>query len=151
MLIFIVVHVDDCTIAVSALSLVIELKVQIRNHVEITDLSELHWLLGIEVMCNHEEQTIALLQRSYLELIICRFGFDDLKPVSTPMEPHIKLTNTQSPLTGTEYASVQHIPYCKAIRSLMYAVLSTRLDISYAVSTVLCFTSNPGLPHWEAV
>ena len=107
-LIIIVIHIDDCTIATSALSLVVELKVQIRNRVEITDLGKLHWLLGIEVMHNCEERTLALSQWSYLESIIRRFRFNNLKPVLTPMEPHIKLTNAQSPLTGTEYTSVQH-------------------------------------------
>ena len=48
-IIIIIVHIDDCTIAASSLSLIIELKAQIRKHVEITDLSKLHWLLGIEV------------------------------------------------------------------------------------------------------
>ena len=73
----------------TTLSLVIELKAQIWNHVEIMNLRELHWLLSIEVTWNHEEQTIALLQWFYLDLIICHFGFDDLKPVSIPMELHI--------------------------------------------------------------
>ena len=150
-LIIIVIHIDNCTIATSALSLIVELKVQIRNHVEITDLGKLHWLLGIEVMCNRKEWTIALSQWSYLESIIHHFGFDNLKPVLMPMEPHIKLTNAQSPSTGTKYASIQHIPYREAIGSLMYAALGTHLDISYAVSTISRFTSNPGLPHWEAV
>ena len=48
-LVIIVVHIDDCTITTSALSLVDELKTQIRKHVKITDLGELHWLLGIKV------------------------------------------------------------------------------------------------------
>ena len=150
-LIIIVVHVNDCTIAASALSLVVELKTQIRKHVKITDLSKLHWLLGIEVTRNRKERTIALSQRSYLESITRRFSFDNLKPVSTPMEPHIKLTNAQSPSTGAEYASMQHIPYREAIGSLMYAALGTHPDISYTVSTISRFSSNPGLPHWEAV
>ena len=67
------------------------------------------------------------------------------------MEPHIKLTNTQSPLTGAEYATMQHILYREAISSLMYAALGTHPDISYAISTISCFCSNPGTPHWEAV
>ena len=67
------------------------------------------------------------------------------------MEPHIKLTNTQSPSTSAEYAAMQHIPYREAVGSLMYAVLGTRPDISYAISTVSRFCSNPGTPHWEAV
>ena len=115
------------------------------------DLSKLHWLLGIEVMRNREEQTIALSQQSYLESITRRSGFDELKPVSSLMEPHIKLTNTQSPSTGAEYAAMQHILYREAVGSLMYAALGTRPDISYAISTVSRFCSNPGTPHWEAV
>ena len=150
-LVIIVVHVDDCTIAASTLSLIDELKMQIRKHVEITDLSKLHWLLGIEVMRNCEEWTIALSQWSYLESITRRFGFDELKPVSSPMEPHIKLTNTQSPSTGAEYAAMQHIPYREAVSLLMYAALGTHPDISYAISTVSRFCSNPGTPHWEAI
>ena len=149
--IIIVVHVDNCTITASSLSLVVELKAQIRKHVKITDLGELHWLLGIKVTRNHKEWTIALSQWSYLESITRCFGFDELKPISSPMEPHIKLTNTQSPSTGAEYTTMQHIPYCEAVSSLMYTALGTRPDISYAISTVSCFCSNPGMLHWEAV
>ena len=36
------------------------------------------------------------------------------------------------------------------MRSL-YAALSTRPDISYAISTISHFCSNPRMPHWEAV
>ena len=48
-IIIIIVHVDNCTIATSSLSLIVKLKAQIRKHVEITNLGKLHWLLGIEV------------------------------------------------------------------------------------------------------
>jgi hypothetical protein len=43
------------------------------------------------------------------------------------------------------------IPYHEAIGSLMYASLGTHPDITFAVQTVSRFTTNPGLPHWEAV
>ena len=108
-------------------------------------------LLGIEVTRNRKEHTIALSQRSYLESITHRFGFNELKPVSSPMEPHIKLTNAQSPSTGAEYAAMQHIPYREAVSSLMYAALGTRPNISYTISTISRFCSNPRTPHWEAV
>src|SRR5712692_4476137 len=45
----VVIHVDDCTIAASARTLIDEFKVKLKEHVDITDLGELHWLLGIEV------------------------------------------------------------------------------------------------------
>ena len=48
-LVIIVVHVNDCTIALSKRELIDELKMRIKEFVEITDMGELHWLLGIEV------------------------------------------------------------------------------------------------------
>ena len=50
-----------------------------------------------------------------------------------------------------EIAKMQNIPYHEAYRTLMYASLGTRPDITYAVQTVLCFTKNPGTAHWEAI
>ena len=150
-LIVVIVHIDDCTIAAKSLNEIDEFKHDIRKHVEITDLGELHWLLGIEVTRNRDERTISLCQRPYIESIVCHFGLDELRPISNPMEPSTKLHSGQSPSTGTEYAAMWHIPYHKAISSLMYASLATHPDISYAVATVSHFSNNPGMHHWEAV
>ena len=150
-LIIIIVHVDDCTIAASSLALIVAFRVELSKHIEITDLGELHWLLGIEVTCNREECSLALSQRSYLESIIHHFNFNDLKPVSLPMEPSMKLSSSQSPTTGADFAAMQHIPYHEAVGSLMYAALGTRPNISYAMTNISCFSSNPGMPHWDAV
>jgi hypothetical protein len=45
----IVVHIDDCMIVVTTIYLVVELKSKLHEHVEIMDLGELHWLLGIKI------------------------------------------------------------------------------------------------------
>jgi len=41
--------------------------------------------------------------------------------------------------------------YASAVGSLMYAMISSRPDIAYAVSTVSRFMSNSKKQHWEAV
>lgn len=61
------VHVDDCTIVATAQPLINGFKAAIAKHVEITDLGELHWILGIEVCQIHENQQIFLSQHSYIE------------------------------------------------------------------------------------
>ena len=43
------------------------------------------------------------------------------------------------------------MPYREAVGALMYAMLGTCPDISFAVTMVSKFSSNPGLTHWEAV
>jgi len=40
----IVVDVDYCEIAATTIELVVDLKTRLHEHVEITDLGELHWL-----------------------------------------------------------------------------------------------------------
>ncbi len=47
--IVIAMHVDDCMIAASSVTAIDALKAGLCKHVEVTDLSELHWMLSIEV------------------------------------------------------------------------------------------------------
>ncbi|KDR64888.1 hypothetical protein GALMADRAFT_82558 [Galerina marginata CBS 339.88] len=150
-LIIILVHVDDFTIVATTLLLIEWFKTEIVKHFKITDLGELHWILGIEVRRIREERRILLSQRSYLESIIRRYGFEDLKPVSIPMDPNVRLTSDQSPSTTQEFARMRDIPYHEAVGSLMYASLGTRPDITYAVQAVSRFASKPGIAHWDAV
>jgi Reverse transcriptase (RNA-dependent DNA polymerase) len=95
----VLVHVDDCTTAATSIILVDHFKTEIAKHVEITDLGKLHWLLGIEIRRDREKRTIHLSQRSYIDSILRRYNLQDLKPISTPMETHIKLSTSQSPAT----------------------------------------------------
>ena len=43
------------------------------------------------------------------------------------------------------------IPYAFAIRSIMYAMLCTRPDVSYALSIMSRYQSDLGESHWIAV
>jgi Reverse transcriptase (RNA-dependent DNA polymerase) len=136
---------DDCTIAVTAITLINRFKAEITKHIEITDVGKLHWLLGIEIRCHREKCTIHLSQCSYINSILRCYNLQDLKPISTPMETNLKLSSSQSPATTAQFAQMRDVPYHEAIGSLMYASLRTRPDISFAVQTVSRF------PHWEAV
>ena len=55
------VHVNDCTIAATSLRLIDNFKIGLRQHVEVTDLGELHWMLGIEIKCDREARTIHVM------------------------------------------------------------------------------------------
>jgi hypothetical protein len=151
LLIIVLVHVDDCTIAANRPQLIRKFKIEIAKHVEITDLGELHWILGIEVRRIRERRLLLLSQRSYIESILQRYGFEDAKPVSLPMDPSARLSSAQSPSTMEEFARMRNVPYHEAVGSLMYASLGTRPDITYAVQAVSRFSTKPGIAHWEAV
>ena len=150
-LVVIAVHVDDCTIAASKQRLVDTLKSGLSKYVEVTDLGELHWMLGIEVKRVWEAGTIHLSQRAYIDSILRRYNLTDLKPLSTPMDVQAKLTSEQAPASAAEFAAMRDVPYREAVGALNWAALATRPDITFAVSTVARFASNPGPAHWEAV
>ena len=145
------VHADDCTMTATTIRLIQELKDGLRQHVEVTDLGVLHWMLGLEIQRNCIGRTIHLSQCAYIDAILHRFHFDDLKPLSTPMDVQVRLTSEQSPKDMAEFAVMHDVPYCEAVGVLNWAALATRPDITFAVATVARFAVNPGPAHWDAV
>lgn len=83
LLLIVVVHVDNCTLAATTANLIKLLKEQLTCYMEITDLGKLHWLLGIEIICNQDEHTVSLWQHFYLKFIIFHFNLDELKSEMT--------------------------------------------------------------------
>ena len=150
-MIVVLVHVDDCTIAATNIKLVSDFKAHMAQHIKITDLGELHWLLGIKIKCDRNKKTIHLSQHSYISSILRQYNFQDLKPVSIPMDTNIRLTTSQSPSTTVKITEMRDIPYHEAVGSLMYAALGTCPNIAFAVQTMSRFLINPGPAHWEAV
>ncbi|KAG8478903.1 hypothetical protein CXB51_028748 [Gossypium anomalum] len=53
--------------------------------------------------------------------------------------------------TNDEIEYMSHVPYSSAVGSLMYAMVCSRPDLSYAVSAVSRYMANPGKEHWKAV
>jgi hypothetical protein len=43
------------------------------------------------------------------------------------------------------------VPYASAMGSIMYAMMCTRPDVSYALSMTSRYQANPGERHWIAV
>ena len=46
---------------------------------------------------------------------------------------------------------MSNIPYASTIGSIMYAILCTRPDVSYALSITSRYQSDPDESHWTAV
>lgn len=150
-LIIILVHVNNCTLVSISLGLIDWVKNSVKEFVEIMDIGEIHWLLGVEVKRDREIGKIMLSQWSYIDASLHWFGLEDIKPVSTPMDPAIHLTSNQLPKSTTEIACMTKIPYQEAIGILIYAALGTRPDIAYTVQVLSKFSKDSGEAHWEAV
>ena len=114
-------------------------------------MGEIHWMLGLEIKRNRDFWTISISQRSYIDSIISRYGFEDAKPLSIPIVANSTLSQNDCPTTTSDIRKMAGRPYREAVGSLMYTAVGTRPDISFAVGQVARFSDNPGQPHWEAV
>jgi hypothetical protein len=144
-------HVDDCTITGSSQTLVQSYKDKLKQKYSLTDLGAANWLLGIKITRDLEARTVTLSQSTYIDSILTRFNFVDLKPFATPMDPSIRLSKDQCPQTPEEVAEMCKVPYREAVGSLNYCAVATRPDIAFSVSLLAQFMENPGRVHWEAV
>ena len=150
-IVILAIHVNDGIVTGNNVSLIKKFKDDMNAKYKLTDLGPVNWLLGIKISRDLANKTISLSQRAYIEAIITRFNFDDLKACSTPMDPSAPLSKSQSPTKLEDIAKMRNVPYREAVGSLMYAAMGTRPDIAFATSTVAQYSENPGWKHWEAV
>ena len=92
-----------------------------------------------------------MTQKGYQKKVHQKFNINNnIKSVSTPLNPHFKLKTTMSPTTVEERENRTHVPYISSVGSLMYVMVCTRSDLSH-VSIVSRYMHDPGRGHWEAV
>ena len=73
------------------------------------------------------------------------------KSASTPFSTSTRLTDKDSPLIDKEKELNGKIPYVSVVGSIMYTMVATRPDLSYAIGVVIRYMSKPGRKHWEVV
>ncbi|XP_074352396.1 secreted RxLR effector protein 161-like [Apium graveolens] len=106
------------------------------------DLGETEVILGIKI--KRTKNSISISQSHYIEKILKRFNFNNCSPVSTPIDPSLKLVSSKTVV-------VSQLEFSRAIGSLMYAMISTRPDIAYVVGKLSRFTSKPSSHHWQTL
>ena len=150
--IYLLLYVDDMLIASRNQGEICRLKAQRSKEFEMKDLGEAKKILGMEIARDRQRGTLCLTQKQYLKKVIQHFGMSEkTKPVSTPLDPHFKLSASQCPKTEEEREYISKVPYSNAVGSLMYAMVCIRPDISHAVGIVNRYMHNPGKEHWQAV
>jgi hypothetical protein len=143
-LIVVAVYVDDKLMLSKDQSIIDRLKVQLAAEYELTDLGEARWILGMEIIRDRDKRTIELSQRRYVESILNRFDMGTSRPVTTPMDPNIKLAKLTEPEVDVKL-------YQSALGALMYAMLATRPDLAFSVGALSKHAATPGQAHWAAL
>ncbi|RVX01765.1 Retrovirus-related Pol polyprotein from transposon TNT 1-94 [Vitis vinifera] len=135
-------YVDDMLILSDDMRGIIETKRFLSSTFKMKDLGEVDTILGIKVKRN--SGGYALNQTHYIEKVVSKFSHLKIKDTNTPFDSSIKLEKNDG-------RSVAQLEYASAIGSLMYAAQCTRADISFAVSKLSRFTSNPSVEHWKTI
>nr|GEZ07339.1 zinc finger, CCHC-type [Tanacetum cinerariifolium] len=136
--VIICLYVDDTLIFDTGQNQVDETKKFLSLRFSMKYVGEADVILGIKI--KRENMGIVITQSHYIEKILKNFNREDCSPVSTPMDPVEKLKQN----TGKH---IDQLEYSRAIGYLMYAMTSTRPDISYAIGGLSRFTSNPSRQH----
>ena len=117
-------YVDDMLIFGTDQLYIDKTKMLLSSKFSMKDSGEADVILGIRII--RENNGLIMTQSHYVEKILKRFNYSDCSPVSTPMDPGVKLMSN----TGK---AISQLEYSQAIGSLMYAMTSTRPDIAYVV------------------
>ena len=89
------VYVDDIVLGGRSKAEMNAVKEEMSQKFEMKDLGPLHHFLGVKVIQDQLAGVIWIGQPSYTEKILQKFGMHDSKPVSTPVNPDVKLVSRE--------------------------------------------------------
>jgi hypothetical protein len=141
---FIAIYVDDITLYGPGGPMMKNVKNTLKSEFEVTDLGDLHWLLGIQIKFG--PKGIELSQTAYIDSILSRFGLQDCNPTILPIDQGTTLTRSNPEDVLKDIKTYQSM-----IRSIMYLVTSTRPDLTFAISFLAQFSSAPNKQYVAAV
>ncbi|KAF3643364.1 hypothetical protein FXO38_20633 [Capsicum annuum] len=130
---------------------IIKVKAQLSKEFKMKHLRAAKKILGIEIMRDREKFKLYLSQKRYIDKVLHKFNMQNVKPVSTLLVDNFKLSATLSLKKDDERDYMSQVSYSSVIGSLRYAMMCSRLDLSYAVSAVRRYIENLRKEHWKAV
>ncbi|GJT45793.1 uncharacterized mitochondrial protein-like protein, partial [Tanacetum coccineum] len=136
------VYVDDIIFGSTKKELCIAFEKLMHEKFQMSSMGELTFFLGLQVQ--QKKDGIFISQDKYVDEILKKFGFTEVKTASTPME-------TQKPLLKDEDGEEVDVHmYRSMIGSLMY-LTSSRPDIMFAVCACARYQVNPKVSHLHAM
>ncbi|MCO5593532.1 hypothetical protein L7F22_047546 [Adiantum nelumboides] len=145
-----ILYLDDLLIAGNSKDEIAILKDALSKQFAMKDFDDTHHFLGMHIKRNCKSGILELSQEEYIHKVLQHFNMQGGKALSTPMAAYVELSKNDSPKSDAEKAEMENVPYSSAVGSLMYAMVSTRPNITFAVGVVSRYMANPGKTHWEA-
>jgi hypothetical protein len=126
--------VDDIRLYRTGGPLMNNVKNTLTSEFEVTDLGDLHWLLGIQNKFG--PKGIELSQTAYIDSIGSRFSLQDCNLTILPIDRGTILTRSNPENVFKDIKTYQSM-----IGSIIYLVTYTRPDLILAISVLVQFSS----------
>jgi hypothetical protein len=143
--IFIVIYVNDLILVCNNKDKLLQVKEKLSRKFEMKDLGKLHFFFGMELERDYG-RLLYINQTGYLKEILKRFCMEDYKAIGVPLDPKRKLKKNVNKDDG-----MVKVHYQQVVRSLMYAMLCTWLDMAYPISAMSQHMADPSLEYWIMV
>ncbi|KAJ0553652.1 putative RNA-directed DNA polymerase [Helianthus annuus] len=145
-----VLYVDDILLASNSLDMLHESKRLLSHNIDMKDLGEASYVIGIEIHRDRRNGILGLSQKAYIDRVLSRYNMQHSSPSVALVDKGDVFGSFQCPKTEDEKAQMRMIPYASVVGSLMYAQVCTRPDIAYVTGMLCRYLSNLGLDHWKA-
>ncbi|KAF8828358.1 hypothetical protein HHX47_DHR4000721 [Lentinula edodes] len=139
-LVIAIIYVDDALFAGPDKKLVDSLKGKFMSHWECRDLSEAKEFLCMRI--TRHGKKIYIDQCTYLDKVLKHCSMENAKMADTPLPAGFQPESTKGQLNSTLHSKFQMV-----IGSLLYLMLGTRPDISFAVTKLAQHAANPSQEH----
>ena len=114
----------------------------LNSRFDMKDMGLADVILGIKI--TRISDGLILSQSHYVDKILEKYNKDDSGVARTPLDNNLHLSKNRRD-------GISQIEYSRVIGSLMYLMSCTRLDITYTVSRLSRYMSNPSADHWKAI
>jgi hypothetical protein len=139
-------YIDDILVFSEKLEYINKLYKDLNQELDVSNLGEIKYYLGIEVFRNRSKKSIILTQKGFILNLLNRFNKLDLKSAKNPLILSIKLEKNLEQATELDIKEYQ-----KQINSLIYLVIATRPDLAYSVRLLIRFMSNSDSTHFKVL
>ena len=123
-----------------------ELKTLLVERFRTKDMGQSKWILGMRIQRDREAGTLTLDQELYVSKALERFGLSECRTISTPA---VSSSEKEDDQDGGG-APCDQAKYMEIVGTLLYATISTRPDISYAVQRLTRHMQAPLKRHMVA-
>jgi hypothetical protein len=138
---YIGLYVDDILILGKDRTKIQDLKRQLFNRFDMSDMGALEYFLGIKVTRDRKLCTLQIDQSGYIYKMLDMFRMKDAKEKNTPLDTYAQLQRQSDDKAGNEHE------FRQIIGCLMYAMVATRPDIAAAVGILSQFCNGPAEKH----